>query len=106
MRHVSPRLRQGLNAVAVRHVAMSETNQLRKDEPHPMALLSATADFRDRLVEDRILSLEETVQVEVVGCSGHVTSVRQELGEVGRFCGRRDAAARATTRRRSCQSGS
>ncbi len=48
----------------MRHQAGAQTPNLRKDEPHPMRLLSALPDLRKGNVKDALLSVQEARQIE------------------------------------------
>ena len=45
------------------HVAMAQTGDLREDEPHPVALLPACAQFALHRFEYRLLGIHETLQI-------------------------------------------
>src|SRR5271155_648166 len=47
-----------------RHGALSQTSDLGKDEPHPMALFPSSLKLPTRLLIDRGLRVDETLEVE------------------------------------------
>ena len=51
------------DAECLRHGAVAQAPQLREDEPYPVAPFSASPKFRAYLREDRILGIDETLQV-------------------------------------------
>src|SRR5690606_24966059 len=47
------------NSVALRHCAMAEPGELRKNEPHPVRALGAAPDLGERPLINALLRLEE-----------------------------------------------
>ena len=54
---------------AMGHRAMSESGKLREDEPHPVALLLAAAQFGNDPRVDRRLCIEEALEIEGISHS-------------------------------------
>jgi hypothetical protein len=49
---------------AMGHRAMSKSGKLREDEPHPVALLLTATQFGNDSRVDRLLRIEETLEIE------------------------------------------
>src|SRR3954467_9993294 len=64
MGQIGAPLMERADAVELSHRGMPEAAQLRKDEPHPMALLPASLQFIQGSSEDGRLRGHEAVQVE------------------------------------------
>src|SRR5271165_1848668 len=67
MGEVGLRLVQRGEGVKDRRQAHAEALDLRKDEPHPVALLAARAKLGADLAVDRLLRVDEALQVEGIG---------------------------------------
>src|SRR5690606_23224304 len=52
-------LREVLDAVPPRHVAVAEATQLREHEPHPVAPLATGAELGEHVLVDRCLRVHE-----------------------------------------------
>ena len=65
MSKVGLRLGPRPDCVALRHCAEAQSFDLREDEPHPMALLSARREFFDDPVINAVLTVYEAVEVEL-----------------------------------------
>src|SRR5262245_23720167 len=61
----------GSDAVAVGHLASAKTSQLRKDEPHPVAMLFSRSQFGAHVIVDGLLRRNEPVQVPGVSRAWH-----------------------------------
>src|ERR1022692_20583 len=57
--------------ILLRHSAASESFDLWKNEPHPMALLAARTQFARGLIVDAALGVDEALQVVGIAGSGH-----------------------------------
>jgi hypothetical protein len=62
---IGARFRQRSDGVAPRHVAPPESGDLRKDEPHPVALLAAPPQLGERLLIDGCLGRHEAIEAEI-----------------------------------------
>src|SRR5688572_12096361 len=76
---VGPCLCYTLDSVVLRRRARSQPVELRKDVPHPMGLLPAAPDFRERCLIVRFLRAHETVQVVRIVRGGGVVCVSHAL---------------------------
>src|ERR1700692_2712979 len=65
------RLIEAGNGVAPRHRTAPQPCQLRKDEPHPMCLLEAEAQFGQNLLKNLTLRINEPRKI-VVRAAAHV----------------------------------
>jgi hypothetical protein len=63
MLQVRPGFFEGRKRELPGHMTVSETLNLRKDEPHPMARLASIAQFGTHLIIDRILRVHETLEI-------------------------------------------
>lgn len=66
MLEISPRLVQRGYAIMFGGGAAAESGKLRKDEPHPVALLMSGAELGNRRVEHAILGVHEALQIVTV----------------------------------------
>src|SRR5665647_1844620 len=77
--HAVPEIGYGFVArakrIVLRHRAMPETGQLGKDEPHPVTLLPAPAQFCDNTGVDRRLCINKALEVERIGHGAGLASV-------------------------------
>ena len=67
---VVPRLIKGGKRIALRHCAVTETGDLRKNIPHPVSFLPSRLQFGQRLIENRRLSLDK-MRERIVACHSH-----------------------------------
>ena len=66
MVQVGPRLVQGADREPFGRRAVAQAGRLREDEPHPMAGFAASAKLTADLIDHRVLSIDEPLQIEGV----------------------------------------
>src|SRR6185312_835523 len=70
MSQVGIGLGKGREGEALRHRAVAESLDLRKDEPHPVTLLASRAKLRHDLIEGWLLRFDEALETRRVAQRG------------------------------------